>query len=91
MRVGGYEGWWNATPYSGDVTGLPLETVTVDTNSGKIIDAFNRAKNDAGQTTSVSDVDFDVVPDPTWPRDTTVVIDTATGDVIEQFRSRTSE
>ncbi|MBT2538446.1 hypothetical protein [Arthrobacter sp. ISL-69] len=89
--VGGYEDWWKATPDSDDVTGLPLETVTADTNSGEIIDVSNRAKKDAGQTTSVSDIDFDVVPDPTWPRDTIVVIDTATGDVIEQFRPRTSE
>lgn len=88
VRVGGYDGWWNATPASGDVRGLPLETVTVDTNTGEIIDAFNRAKNDTGQTTLVSDVDFDVVPDPAWPRNTIVVIDTATGDVIEQFPAR---
>ena len=46
MSVGGYDGWWNATPASGDMTGLPAETVTVDTNTGEIIDAFNWAKND---------------------------------------------
>jgi hypothetical protein len=41
-----------------------------------------------GQTRSVSDIDFDVVPDPARPRNIIVVIDTATGDVIEQFPAR---
>lgn len=84
----GYDGWWNATSVSGDVAGLPFETITVDTNSGKIIDAFNRAKNEAGQPTSISDISFHVVRDPAWPRDAIVVIDTATGNVIEQFPAR---
>ena len=38
------------------------------------------------------DVSFAVMSDPSWPRDTVVVIDTATGAVIAQFPSgRTSE
>ena len=33
------------------------------------------------------DVSFDVTPDPSWPRDTVFVIDTATGAVIAEFPS----
>jgi hypothetical protein len=42
--IGGHEGWWNSTPVSGSIEGLPQKTVTVNTRTGKIIDAFNRAK-----------------------------------------------
>ncbi|WP_163167343.1 hypothetical protein [Arthrobacter sp. Alg241-R88] len=83
--VGGYEGWWNATPLSGDVSGLPQETVAVNTRTGQVVDAFNRSMNDAGKVTNVADVDFTVVPDPAWPADSVVIIETATGDVIESF------
>ncbi|MCQ1986999.1 hypothetical protein [Arthrobacter sp. zg-Y844] len=81
--VGGYDGWWNSTPVSGDTTGLPEETVTVDTNTGKTVDAFNRSRNDAGKTTDVSDVGYQPVPDESWPADSVVVIDTTTGKVLE--------
>ncbi|MDM7989125.1 hypothetical protein [Arthrobacter sp. zg-Y877] len=81
--VGGYEGWWNFTAVSGDNADLPEETVTVDTNTGKTIDAFNRSLNDAGKATDVSDVGYQPVPDESWPADSVVVIDTATGKVIE--------
>lgn len=84
--VGGYEGWWNATPLNGSAEGLPQETVAVNTATGKIVDAFNRSMNDAGLVTLVSDVDFEVVPDPAWPRNSVVIIETATGKVIEDFR-----
>ena len=83
--VGGYEGWWNATPLSGDATGLPQETVAVNVRTGKVVDAFNRALNDAGKVTNVSDVDYTVVPDPAWPADSVVIIETATGQVIDSF------
>lgn len=85
MTVGGYEGWWNATFPDGSSAGLPRETVTVSTRTGKIVDASNQARNRAGQSTSVSDVQFDVVPDPSWPTDSVVIIDTASGKVIESF------
>ncbi|MCC9204912.1 hypothetical protein [Arthrobacter sp. zg-Y769] len=81
--VDGFEGWWNSTPVSGDTTGLPEETVTVDTATGKTIDAFNRSRNDAGKPTAVSDVSFQPVRDESWPADSVVVIDTSTGKVIE--------
>lgn len=83
--VGGYEGWWNATPLSGDATGLPQETVAVNVRTGKVVDAFNRALNDAGKVTNIADVDYTVVPDPAWPADSVVIIETATGEVIESF------
>lgn len=83
--VRGYEGWWNATPLSGDATGLPQETVAVNTSTGKVVDAFNRSVNDAGKVTNVSDVDYAVVPDTAWPADSVVIIETATGEVIESF------
>ncbi|MGF9648016.1 hypothetical protein AAIH32_08590 [Pseudarthrobacter oxydans] len=83
--VGGYEGWWNATPLSGDASGLPKETVAVNTRTGQVVDAFNRSMNDAGKVTNVADVDYTVVPDPAWPADSVVIIETATGDVIESF------
>jgi hypothetical protein len=83
--VGGYEGWWNATPLSGDASGLPQETVAVNTRTGEVVDAFNRSMNDAGKATSIADVDYPVVPDPAWPADSVVIIETATGDVIESF------
>ncbi|MFF1252637.1 hypothetical protein ACFVYC_09090 [Pseudarthrobacter sp. NPDC058329] len=83
--VRGYEGWWNATPLSGDATGLPQETVAVNTRTGKVVDAFNRSMNDAGKVTNVSDVDYAVVPDTAWPADSVVIIETATGEVIESF------
>ena len=83
--VGGYEGWWNATPLSGDATGLPEETVAVNTRTGKVVEAFNRSINDAGRVTNVSDVDYAVVPDTAWPVDSVVIIETATGEVQESF------
>lgn len=84
-HIGGYEGWWNSTPTSGDASGLPRETVTVDTNTGEVIDAFNRTLNEAGQPTRLSDVSYKVRRDAAWPRDTIVIVDTSTGKVIEQF------
>lgn len=81
----GYEGWWNSTPVDGSGKTLPKETVAVNTTTGQIVDAFNRAKNDAHQATSISDVHFDVVSDPNWPTKSVIIIDTATGKVIESF------
>lgn len=79
--IGGYEGWWNSTPLNGDTRGLPQETVTVNTRTGKIVDAFNRAKN----STSISDVNFTPVPDQSWPANSVIIIDTATGKIVEDF------
>lgn len=83
--IGGYEGWWNATPVSGDTTGLPDETVTVLTDTGEIVDASSR--NATGQAESVhpDDVDYAVVADPAWPKHSVVIIETETNEVIESF------
>jgi hypothetical protein len=62
-------------------TGLPQETVAVNTRTGKIVDAFNRATN----STRISDVKFTPVPDDSWPANSIVIIDTASGKLIEDF------
>ena len=84
--VGGYEGWWNSTPASGDAHGLPAETVAINTRTNQVVDAFNRSINDAGRPTKISDVDYTVTPDPLWPEDSVVIIDTSTRQVIADFR-----
>ena len=84
--VGGYEGWWNTTPASGSAAGLPQETVAINTRTSMVVDAFNRKINDAGRPTLIADVPFTVVPDPSWPADSVIIIDTATDRVIEYFR-----
>jgi hypothetical protein len=83
--VGGYEGWWNSTPVSGDTTGLPDETVAVHTDTGEIVDVFNRAINDRREVTQLSDVPYTVVSDPEWPAQSIVIIDTRTDEIIETF------
>jgi hypothetical protein len=84
--VGGYEGWWNATPASGSAAGLPQETVAINTRTNMVVDAFSRRINDARRSTLITDVPYTVVPDPAWPADSVVIIDTATHRVIEHFR-----
>ena len=84
--MGGYEGWWNATPANGSAAGLPHETVTINTRTNKVVDAFNRKINEAGRPTMITDVPYTVVPDPSWPADSVIIIDTATNKVIENFR-----
>ncbi|PRB44989.1 hypothetical protein CQ020_01835 [Arthrobacter sp. MYb23] len=82
--VGGYEGWWSSTPLDGSPIG-PDETVAVNTTSGEIVDYFNRAKASAGEQMTAADSTFNVTPDPDWPANSVVIIDTATGHVIEDF------
>lgn len=84
--VGGYEGWWNSTPASGNTAGLPQEAVAVNTRTNTVVDAFSRTINDAGRATLITDVPYTVVPDPSWPADSVVIIDTATNKVVEDFR-----
>lgn len=83
--TGGYEGWWNSTPVSGDASGLPDETVAVRTDTGSIVDASARDANGQAAAVDPDDVDYTVVPDPAWPKQSVVIIDTATGQVIESF------
>ncbi|MEC5190553.1 MULTISPECIES: hypothetical protein [unclassified Arthrobacter] len=84
--MGGYEGWWNATPASGGNAGLRQETVASNTRTNVVVDAFSRKINGAGRPTLITDVPYTVVPDPSWPADSVVIIDTATNRVIERFR-----
>lgn len=83
-HIGGYMGWWNSTPLHGSPLGPP-DVVAVNTNTGTIVDYFNRAKADAGQQTFAADATYQVAPDPTWPASSVVIIDTATDKVIDSF------
>ncbi|MCB5294839.1 hypothetical protein BJQ90_04308 [Arthrobacter sp. SO3] len=38
--MGGSEGWWNATPASGNTAGLPQETVAINTRTNTVVDAM---------------------------------------------------
>lgn len=76
--IGGYEGWWNATPVDGDATGLPNETVQISTRTNKVIDGYNR-------TTKSTNISYTVHADPAWPKNSIVIIDTATNKVIDSF------
>lgn len=84
VGIAGYEGWWNSTHIDGTPAGPP-EIVAVNTNTGTIVDYFNRSKAAAGQQLSAADATYDVVPDPTWPASSVVIIDTATGKTIDTF------
>jgi len=79
--IGGYEGWWNSTPAHGGTADLPQEIVAVNTRTGAVVDAFNRATN----STSISDVNYAPAPDPSWPANSIIIIDTASGKVVEDF------
>ncbi|TDK24092.1 hypothetical protein E2F48_15045 [Arthrobacter crusticola] len=84
--VGGYEGWWNSTPVSGDISGLPKETVAVRTDTGEIVDASARDENGQAAAVDPDDVEYSVVVNPAWPEQSVVIIDTETDEVIESFR-----
>lgn len=81
----GYEGWWNATPVTGETTGLPDETVAVRTDTGEIVDASTRSASGQAEAVHLDDVEYTVVPDPAWPKRSVVIIDTETSEVIESF------
>ncbi|ALV45276.1 hypothetical protein MB46_06965 [Arthrobacter alpinus] len=57
----------------------------MNTTTNQLVDALNRAKNDAVQPNLVSDVRFEVVPDPTWVKNSVVIIETSTKHVIENL------
>ncbi|WP_159619820.1 hypothetical protein [Arthrobacter zhaoguopingii] len=84
--VGGYEGWWNSTPVSGDTSGLPKETVAVRTDTGEVVDASTRDENGRAAAVDPDDVEYSVVVNPAWPQQSVVIIDTETDEVIESFR-----
>lgn len=62
-NIGGYEGWWNSSFLDGTPAGPP-EIVAVNTNTGTVVDYFNRAKHEAGQQLTPDDTDYTAVPDP---------------------------
>lgn len=78
----GWEGWWNAIPVDGKDEGLPQRTVTVLTDTGAIIDAFDRDSQSGGSPDELG-IDYQVQPDPDWPADSAVIIDVDTEQVIE--------
>lgn len=80
---GGFEGWWNSTPADGDITGLPLEGVSVHSETGRKIDAFKRGTDGSAYSVPVEEIDFDVKVDPSWPKDNLVTIEMATGKVLD--------
>lgn|GEM_PF-6997157 len=78
-KISGYEGWWNSTPADGNTTGLPVETVQINTETNAVIDGYNR-------NSKSTDISYTVVPDPAWPKHSIVIIDTSTNKVIESFQ-----
>lgn len=79
MKISGYEGWWNSTPADGNVAGLPVETVQINTDTNVLVEGYNR-------TTKSTQIKYTVVPDPAWPKHSIVIIDTSTNKVIHSFR-----
>jgi hypothetical protein len=80
--VRGWEGWWNSTPADGNDEHLPQRTVTVLTDTGDIIDAFDR-DSQSGDSPEELGIDYQVQEDPEWPAGSAVVIDVDTDQVIE--------
>lgn len=83
--TGGYEGWWNATPASGDTAGLAKETVAARTDTGEIVDASSRDASGHAYASDPDDVEYTVAADPHWPEHSVVIIDTETSEVVESF------
>ena len=82
---GGFEAIWNSTPVDGDVSGLPQETVTVVSETGRIFDAMRRGSDGTGEVVALESVDYKVNVDASWPKNHAVMIDTATDKVLEIF------
>ncbi|MDJ0311747.1 hypothetical protein [Arthrobacter sp. H35-D1] len=80
---GGFESIWNSTPVDGDVSGLPQETVTVVSETGRIFDAMRRGSDGTAEAVALESVDYKVNVDPSWPKNHAVMIDTATDKVLE--------
>lgn len=81
--TGGFETIWNSTPVDGNVSELPQETVTVDSETGRILDAMRRTSDGAAEAVAPESVDYKVNVDPSWPKNTAVMIETATDKVLE--------
>ena len=81
--TGGFETIWNSTPVDGNVSELPLETVTVVSETGRIFDAMRRTSDGTAEAVAPESVDYKVNVDPSWPKNHAVMIDTATDKVLE--------
>lgn len=81
--TGGFESMWNSTPVDGNVSELPQETVTVVSDTGQIFDAMRRTSDGTAEAVAPESVDYKVNVDPSWPKNHAVMIDTATGKVLE--------
>ncbi|WP_157875100.1 hypothetical protein [Arthrobacter sp. PAMC 25486] len=80
---GGFETIWNSTPVDGNVSELPQETVTVVSETGRIFDAMRRTSDGTAEAVAPENVDYKVNVDPSWPKNHAVMIETATGKVLE--------
>ncbi|NJC23744.1 hypothetical protein BJ994_002820 [Arthrobacter pigmenti] len=80
--IGGWEGWWNSTPVDGNDEHLPQQTVTILTDTGRVIDTFDRSGNLAGDAETTG-VDYQPEGDETWPANSAVVVDAETGETIK--------
>lgn len=82
MCTAGFMGWWNSTPTDGNIEGLPLAGITVHSETGRIVEAFERKDDGMAESVPVEGIDYDVVVDPSWPKNNLVEIETATGKVL---------
>ncbi|GAB3536232.1 hypothetical protein GCM10027403_16300 [Arthrobacter tecti] len=80
--IGGWEGWWNSTPVDGNDEHLPQQTVTLLTDTGRVIDTFDRSMNLAGDAETTG-VDYQPEVDQAWPANSVVVVDAKTGEMIK--------
>lgn len=81
--TGGFESIWNSTPVDGNVSEFPHETVTVVSETGRIFDAMRRTADGTAEPVAPESVDYKVNVDPSWPKNHAVMIETATGKVLE--------
>lgn len=82
--VAGFESKWNSTPEDGDAKDFPKQTVTVLTDSGRIIDAHDREQGKAGEPEELG-ITYKVKQDKSWPARSVVIIDTSNDKVLDTF------
>ncbi|WP_269936520.1 hypothetical protein [Arthrobacter sp. HY1533] len=84
--IGGFENIWNSTPVEGDASELPRETVTVVSETGRIFDAMRRTPDGTAEAVAPEDINYKVHVDDSWPKNHAMVIDTATGKVLDTIK-----
>lgn len=82
--IAGFESIWNSTPEDGNTEGLPQQTVTVLTDSGKIIDAHDRKLDKAGKPEELG-ISYTVKQDKSWPKKSVLIIDTSNDKILKTF------